>query len=169
MSLSSILLQRGIFVWWSNIGHANISQFIVQFRQIDTPKIGFSSEIVGTTHLIENKNILYEDIQDKLEKVAATTNVYSQSFGDAVDMASGRRIRSPLQTKRFQPLSHNGKVRQTTKQEVITEVRVSGNVTGILIPNTSRIDIRVIVGIHNGQEEFEQDIHYVEWETVCVL
>lgn len=54
--------------------------------------------------------------------------------------------------------------KEINRNEVITEVRVNENVTGILIPNTHRIVVRVIVKDREG--ELNQDIRYIQWKTV---
>ena len=54
-----------------------------------------------------------------------------------------------------------------TKPNVcITEIRVPGNVTGILIPNTNNITVRIYVPIDDDGVEFKQDLSYLEWTTV---
>lgn len=126
-----------------------------------------------------------DDIQDKLEKISATTNVYPQPPLEYEEQTYRRRRRSfssggsggarpqfQDSGKQYQLLSQtDGKrpnipTNKKGKSEIITEVRVPGNVTGILIPNTENIDIRVVVAIRNGDEELDQDLRYVKWETV---
>lgn len=48
----------------------------------------------------------------------------------------------------------------------ITEVKVPGNVSGIYIPNTDEIHVRILGSVSKDGELFEQDHQYLSWKTL---
>lgn len=171
VEIYSIVHQTGIFIWWPKLYITNVRHLNIQFRYNDTANLTkFSDQIIGTEEKL-NEVERWDDIQPKLIKISATTNVYPEFNGS-------RRKRlvlnnaTPFSASGEQPLNDDLKVYDTAKtlkkSEGITEVRVRGHVTGILIPNTQSIDVRVLVPVMDGDDELDQDNTYVEWKTVSV-
>lgn len=121
----------------------------------------FSEEAIGTTVPL-NEYQANEDIEQHFVKISAKTNIYpkieteiAKKGGDADDAPTEAGTTATDSGKRVQ-------------NETITEVRVPGNVTGILIPNTKRIVVRVLIPIIFENREFEQDLRYVQWKIVSI-
>lgn len=56
-----------------------------------------------------------------------------------------------------------------TRNALITSIQVPGNVTGMLIPNTNKIALRVLVPILTSDgRELELDMRYLEWKRVSI-
>lgn len=142
-------LDNGIFIWWPKID--DIPSLTLQFWQNNSINFdNFSGEIIGSTQIInEFQNI--KDIEENLGKLTATTNAYPSS---ALSMDSN------------QSMSKDSTTLKNVENGTITEVRVSGNVTGILIPNANQIVVRVIVPVFDGDERIFQDTNLVEWNVV---
>ena len=51
----------------------------------------------------------------------------------------------------------------------ITEVRVPGNVSGILIPNSNFIIVRVLASTSANGEPLDQDLRFLRWKTVYLI
>lgn len=56
----------------------------------------------------------------------------------------------------------------TPDETTTTQLRVPGSITGILIPNTSQVSMRVIAPIMDGGRELPLDNTFVQWTTVSV-
>lgn len=182
----------GIFIWWPKIEYVEIVEFLIQFWHKNklNPTV-FSDEIIGTTALI-HEHQGWDEIQEHFVKFPARTNIYERTSPLNDQMLKQRRRRNLFETADdddddeniaeesdgdekqhsgtvsiLQSKSHNKKKlleEEQTQNEVITEVRVNGNVTGILIPNTTRVMVRVIAKDRDG--ELNQDTRYLEWKTV---
>jgi hypothetical protein len=50
----------------------------------------------------------------------------------------------------------------------ITEVTVSGNVTGILIPNSAKVVVRVLAALVKRGAELDQDFKFLKWNSVSL-
>lgn len=113
----------------------------------------FSGHIIGTKQII-NEFQSTKEIEENLEKLTATTNVHQYN------------------TQTSMPLDNNHSMSKDStliniENGTIAEVRVSSNVTGILIPsNANQIVVRVIVPVYDGDEELIQDTSLVEWNVV---
>lgn len=134
----------GIFVWWPKMEHDNFTSFVIEFQSNETTAF---SDVVGTTRIIDETQT-WSDISGDLTNIPATTNVYPFDESDEVST---------------QTAATNDK---NTSPKMITKVRVSGNVTGILIPNKREIVVRVLVPIMDDEGELIQDERYVEWKKV---
>ncbi|XP_037029752.1 uncharacterized protein LOC119069728 isoform X2 [Bradysia coprophila] len=174
LEIYSIVHQTGIFIWWPKLHIANLSHLNIQFRYNDTSNpTKFSDQIIGTKDKLKEME-RWDDIQPKLIKIKATTNVYPEFQG-----TRDRRF-VPNNFKQFAsssataslPLYMNDELKKletmkrSDKSEGITEVQVQGEVTGILIPNTSFIDVRVLVPVMDTDGELYQDNSYVQWKTI---
>lgn len=187
VEISQLVHNTGIFIWWPNAHDMNVPHFIVEFSHDDnaTQPIRFSDQIVGTTSRLGDA-CLWDDVQPHLVKIDA--NPYPDS-SDGTLFRRRRRSIHPNSSRKFnQPFDDkahmlvqtmdektNAATKGTLQQslanvrsETIAKVRVSGKVTGILIPNTKRIVVRVIVPIFDGPEELVQNYSFLEWKTVSI-
>lgn len=57
---------------------------------------------------------------------------------------------------------YSNKIKFTFK----SQVKFAGNVTGILIPNTQQVVVRILGTIEPDGELFKQDLKFVPWSTV---
>lgn len=108
----------------------------------------FTDHIVGTTRAIDEFKT-WDDISSDLTNIPASTNVHTNTDDDNIDDES------------MPP-------KKRTIPKMITELRVNGNVSGVLIPNTREIVVRVLVPIIDDEGELIQDVRYVEWKKVRV-
>lgn len=116
----------------------NATSYVIQFWHNDTTNPTVFSEHIVGTTKEINEFHSQHDIAGDLIKIAAKTNVYE-------NVTIGEH-----------------------ENATITEIRVSGNVTGILIPNAKRLVVRVLVPVFDDDGiELQQDMRYVEWKTVC--
>lgn len=51
-------------------------------------------------------------------------------------------------------------------KSTVTEVRVPGNVSGILIPNSNTIIVRVLASTTPDGEPLDQDLRFLRWKTI---
>lgn len=153
MPVNSYFFDSGTLIWWPKGDYGeSVPSLSLQFwhnNSIDSAN--FLDRIVGT-HIDITQFQSTEDIRGELEELPAVTNVYQHS----ISPAGGNQSPS-------KDLMTADNVNGT-----ITEVRVSGNVTGILIPNAKRIVVRVLVPVLDGDKELIQDTRYVEWNAVSV-
>lgn len=189
LDVSSNFSKNRIFIWWTLFNSDNLpDNLILQFWHNDStnPTI-FSDHIIGTNHEI-NKN--WNEIESNLVKIPATTSIhyqYNSEEDDAVDvdknLSNNRKGRSfdfnSTSRQTFESLESekttnknlndsNKSVKDSHRQHsniTITEVRIPGNITGILIPNTNKIVVRVIATITDHGKVFEQDYSLIEWKT----
>lgn len=132
----------GTFVWWPKVEHINVTAYLIQFQSDETT--AFSDHIVGTTRNIDEFET-WNDVSNDLTNIPAVTNIYPYDEKDetTTQLTDGAK-----------------------KSSSIIELRVNGNVSGILIPNTRKIVVRVLVPIVDEDGILNQDIKYVEWKTV---
>lgn len=132
-----LFCQNGLFIWWPKEEDMNATSYVIQFWHNDTT----TNPTVFTEHIVGTTKVINEfhgqhDIEGDLVKIAAETNVYANAIVGDSENA------------------------------IITEIRVAGNVTGILIPNATRLVVRVLVPVFDQDGEVKQDMRYVEWKTV---
>lgn len=109
----------------------------------------FSDQIIGTTQHIDYYQSWNDTIGD-LTNISATTKVLPYTEHD-----DEQNKQSDNNEKKINP-------------KMLTQLRVNGNVSGILIPNTNEIVVRVWVPIIDEDGELQQDLRFVEWKKVCV-
>lgn len=126
------------FIWWKQL---NVSSYLIQIQSDETTT--FSDNIVGTT---KNFTIYetWDDISPYFKHIPVVTNVYPSNEDD------------------------NGQNDKKSNTKTITELRVSGDVSGILLPNTLEIVVRVLVPLYDGNEELIQDTRYLPWKKVGI-
>ncbi|KAJ6637567.1 Protogenin A [Pseudolycoriella hygida] len=163
LEIYSIVQTSGIFIWWPKLHIPNLNHLNIQFRYNDSSNpTKFSDEIIGTKEKL-NELERWADIQPKLVKIPAITNVYPEFDGSR----KKRLILNNVKQSGSSDTTVNCDTsNRCNKFEGITEVRVSGKVTGILIPNTQFIDVRVLVPVMDEDGELYQDNTYVEWKTI---
>uniref|UniRef100_A0A182XWB4 Uncharacterized protein n=1 Tax=Anopheles stephensi TaxID=30069 RepID=A0A182XWB4_ANOST len=60
----------------------------------------------------------------------------------------------------------SAQMRKTHKRVTVTQVKVAGNVTGILLPNIRSVKVRVLGSVSPDGEPMVQDLRYVEWKVL---
>lgn len=143
----------GIFVWWPK--EKNVTGYLVQFQSDEST--AFSNHIVGTTRHIDEFQT-WNDISGDLTNIPVTANVYPYT-----------EVQEDNDNDGDETTKSSSIERKKTNPKMITELRVLGNVSGILIPNTHEIVVRVLVPIHDDEGELIQDVRYVEWKKVRVF
>ncbi|EAA07543.5 AGAP002949-PA [Anopheles gambiae str. PEST] len=63
-------------------------------------------------------------------------------------------------------LGDDAQARKTHQQITVTQVKVAGNVTGILLPNIRSVMVRVLGSLAADGEPAVQDLRYVEWKVI---
>uniref|UniRef100_A0A182K1F8 Uncharacterized protein n=1 Tax=Anopheles christyi TaxID=43041 RepID=A0A182K1F8_9DIPT len=63
-------------------------------------------------------------------------------------------------------LGDDAQVRKTHQQITVTQVKVAGNVTGILLPNIRSVMVRVLGSLAPDGEPMVQDLRHVEWKVI---
>lgn len=132
-------------MWWPLVDHMNVTSYLIQF-QSDDP-INFTEHVIGTTKEIDEFQT-WEDIAGHLTTVSAVTKVHPQPEING----SGGKTKSGTRSSRL-----------------ITELRVGGNVSGVLIPNTVEIVVRILVPVVDEDGEMIQDSRFVEWKKVGAI
>lgn len=137
MPVYPLFCPNGLFIWWPKDDEFNATAYIIQFLHNDTTNPTVFSEHIVGTTKLINEFHSRHDIEGDLVKIAAKTIVSANSAVGDIENAT------------------------------ITGLRVAGNVTGILIPNASRLVVRVLVPVLDDDgSELYQDMRYVEWKTV---
>lgn len=174
LEIYSILHVGGIFIWWPSLANLNPKHCLIQMWHNDTSTpTKFSNQIVGTVHELDLFS-QWVDIQPKLVKISATTNIYPQMEYVAREKRSfaANAKRYPTLEGGSAQLLETDILKDLTSKNfppnnvAITEVKVPGNVTGILLPNTNKIIVRVLVPIEDGDGVLNQDTSFVEWRNV---
>lgn len=153
-----------IFIWWPTLLQSNrkqnnnnnytidIDHYVVQFWHNDsTNPTVFADQIIGTTAPLDEYQT-WQEIERVLGKIAATTTAFNSTYPNyALDFDLG-----------LPPVKRRD---EATMNVTITEVKVAGNVTGILIPNSNRVIARVL-GVKRGETIDEQTVKFVQWKIV---
>jgi hypothetical protein len=155
---------------------------VVQFWHNDTsnPTV-FADQIIGTRK-IHAEYMDWAEVEPNLVKIPATTKVTVAS--GASKQNKKRRVRRSQQLNAnvkqiLDSLNTGGEsqgkrlasdkanaVHPPVTNVTITEVIMDGNVSGILIPNSNRVIVRVLVSVLPGGELVEQDLRYLHWRTI---
>jgi hypothetical protein len=181
VTVYSTIAPNGIFIWWNQFNSLNFTSVVVQFWHNDTnnPTM-FEAQIVGTRK-IHAEFMDWTEVEPNLVKIPATTKVTIAS--SATKQNKKRRVRRSQQlnanTKQIldsvdtggesskrQASDKTGTFQPVATNVTITEVMMDGNVSGILIPNSNRVIVRVLVSVMPGGELVEQDLRYLHWKTI---
>uniref|UniRef100_A0A1L8DJY9 Putative receptor mediating netrin-dependent axon guidance n=1 Tax=Nyssomyia neivai TaxID=330878 RepID=A0A1L8DJY9_9DIPT len=156
LEIFSTPFPTGIFIWWPHVKDLPIESFKIQFRHSDTKNpIVFSDQIIGTTCELDEYRT-WQEIESNLTKIGAETSIVRHRRDMEED--SRENANSPIgsTTQSSREFHHN---------EMRTEVLIPGNVTGILIPNSSKIEVRVLGATPDNPIE-EQDLHFIPWKMI---
>lgn len=145
VSVHGIFTSNGIFVWWPKVNHINVTAYLIQFKSDEA--IAFS-DVIGTTRTIDEFET-WDDISGDSMPIQVITNIH-QNYEDDDAMSTQS------------PSNGNKTIGK------IVELRVDGNVSGILIPNKHEIVVRILV-IIDEDGELTQDTRYVEWKKVRIV
>ncbi|XP_059611171.1 uncharacterized protein LOC132258084 [Phlebotomus argentipes] len=176
LEIFSTPFPSGIFIWWPHVKDLPIESFRIQFRHRDMKNpIVFSDQIIGTTCEL-NEYRTWQEIEGNLTKISAETSIVTMPLlrrdlrslketsqmldstenlnvsGDDGDGGSTTQV----PTSKFFNVAHN---------ETRTELLIPGNVTGILIPNSSKIEVRVLGATPDNPID-EQDLDYIPWKMI---
>ena len=118
--------------------------------------------MTGTTgHLDEYKT--WNEIEGMLEPVPTEVSVINSSYAvgglDSLVQPTGGSLELTTRKKQIRPV--------TSTHVNVTQIKVSANVSGLLIPNTKRIYARVIA-VKAGEEIVDQDLKFVQWKKVSL-
>jgi len=188
----SISYESGIFLWWPNYGENNPKHYTIQLRHNNIKnQTLFQNEVIGSYNIFDEYQTLQE-IEPHLVKISIKTNIshdlsHRKRRSFDIISATTRQIFDSLESDKF-----NKKIitnvddddvdnkdikkdyigdfkitdRENNSKRIITELYVPGNVTGILIPNVNRIDVRVLGSIDNNGKLFYGNLRFVQWKTV---
>ncbi|XP_055381057.1 uncharacterized protein LOC129611775 [Condylostylus longicornis] len=144
LEIHPVFFPNGIYIWWyyensKNKQNIIIEYFVIQFlndgKNSKEESTKFGKEIIGTTRPL--KSIERKNIEQMLEKIPVLTKL---------------------------PNSENFYLNEADDTE-ITNLIVAGNITGILIPNTTKLIVRIIA-ITEANKNFKQDFRYMEWKNI---
>lgn len=169
MEVLSTAFPDHVFIWWplsnANGGlknsnySAEVDHYLVQLwnnETLNNPSL-FASEIIGTTGVLDEYKT-WDEIEKMLVKIPAQAEFINSSYAVGTPESF---IQSSIETQ-----MRKKSLRTVTRTHFnVTEIRVPGNVTGLLIPNTKRVLARVI-GVKAGEEVSDQELKYVQWKKV---
>uniref|UniRef100_A0A6B2EER7 Putative neural cell adhesion molecule l1 n=1 Tax=Phlebotomus kandelakii TaxID=1109342 RepID=A0A6B2EER7_9DIPT len=164
LEIYSTPFPSGIFIWWPHVKDLPIESLKIQFRHRDIKNpIVFSDQIIGTTCELDIYRT-WQEIEGNLTKISAATNI--------ITMPLRRDLRSLKENAQMLDSGENSdyaKGRQSDEivghNETRTELLIPGNVTGILIPNSSKIEVRVLGATPDNPID-EQDLQFIPWKTI---
>lgn len=160
MEIFSTPFPTGIFIWWPNVRELPIESFKIQFRHRDTKNpIVFSDQVIGTTCELDEYRT-WQEIENNLTKISAETKI--------ITMPLRRDLRSLREAQQLLEFVENSNLANESNgghNETRTELLIPGNVTGILIPNSRKIEVRVLGATPDNPID-EQDLQYIPWKTV---
>lgn len=161
-----------IFIWWNN-AEFNLTGYVIQFWHNDTENpIPFTDSIVGTVEQFSSYDtyLTWSEIEPFLQKIPAIARL---AKFDSATRRKRRDIGITFHADKEHDDDDEGKSRIFARHAVyptgaakITEVKVAGNVTGILIPNTQKVVVRVLGSMETDGEPLNQDLRYVPWQRV---
>lgn len=165
-----------IFIWWTI--EAELTGYVIQFWHNDTDNpIPFTDNIVGTVKQFPNNDnyLTWSEIDPYLQKLPAVARLANY---DNFDRRRRRRnlnfgIDNDDYDDGEEMVEEFSRTRLFARHAVIpfgsaklTEVKVAGNVTGILIPNTQKVVVRVLASMEPDGEPLQQDLRYVPWQPL---
>ncbi|GAB0096374.1 hypothetical protein DMENIID0001_118700 [Sergentomyia squamirostris] len=167
LEIFSTPFPSGIFIWWPHVKDLPIESLKIQFRHRDTKNpIVFSDQIIGTTCELDAYRP-WEEIQNSLTKISAETKVVTMPL-------LTRDLRSIKETMMMLSHVENGvsdggdprhQADGVLHNETRTELLIPGNVTGILIPNSRKIEVRVL-GATSDNPIDDKDLKYIPFKTI---
>ncbi|XP_053697825.1 uncharacterized protein LOC128744681 [Sabethes cyaneus] len=185
----STFFPNGIFIWWPRYAGLEPTAFIIQFKHDDSSSFyNISNEITGTRQILDDY-ITHEEVQPLLMKINVTTKHYHESMPienngkrkrkrrrRAFDLTSNPKqifeslTGTQLDLERYNNRHVGGtnldKHDQKLHQMLITQIKVSGNVTGIFIPDKKSVIVRILGSVALDGEPLKQDLRFVQWKTI---
>ncbi|XP_063704517.1 uncharacterized protein LOC134833940 [Culicoides brevitarsis] len=163
---TSMTNMNSIFIWWADTLKLNLTSMVIQFLHNDTmDQPTFKHEIIGTYANFGGSNnyLTYSEFGPSLEKIPIESDekVRRKRFLWNND----DEHESDLYMK-ISRLATRNAIYPNSNEGTISEVKVFGNVTGILIPNSQRIIVRVLGSTEPDGSLFPQDLKFVPWTTV---
>lgn len=151
-----------VFLWWSKVNSHNQrkSNYSVELDYYLVQLISFGStahlpsEMLGATAALDEYKT-WDEIQGMLVKIPFRATLINSTY--VVGTPETFALSQLDAAKTLQPV--------TRVHYNVTEFRVAGNVTGLLIPNTKRVLVRVI-GVKSGEVVADADLKYVQWKSV---
>ncbi|EDS36837.1 conserved hypothetical protein [Culex quinquefasciatus] len=183
----SIFFPNGIFIWWPRFPNVEPTALTIQFKQVDDTDQApaLADHINGTLQILDDY-ITHEEVAPLLIPVNVTfTQFFENIPEDSASSGIKRRRRAfdigknPKQI--FESLtgtqmdlekaggsagSESGKPGRRIRQVSISQIKVPGNVTGVLIPNTNKLVVRILGSVSPDGEPMVQDYRYIQWKTI---
>ncbi|XP_021712907.1 uncharacterized protein LOC5567074 [Aedes aegypti] len=186
----SIFFSNGIFIWWPRFTGVEPTAYTIQLKHNDTTTLPFDAQqINGTTQILDDY-ITHEEVLPLLTKIDISVkqtreNVLEESTGKkrrkrrrrAFDMVgrdrkqifeslTGTQMDLEMAGANVGIAGHHDKHETKYRQVLITAMKVSGNVTGVFIPNTNSLNVRILGSVTADGEPLQQDLHYIQWKTI---
>ncbi|XP_055527115.1 protogenin isoform X2 [Wyeomyia smithii] len=184
----STFFPNGIFIGWPRYTGVEPTAFIIQFKHDNSTSFSnISTQINGTRQILDDY-ITHEEVEPLLTKINITTKHYLESIPveitgkrkrkrrrRAFDLAKNPKqifesltgTQLDLETYNQHAESDNlAKHNQKFRQMFITQIKVSGNVTGILIPDKKSVIVRILGSVALDGEPMKQDLRFVQWKTI---
>ncbi|XP_058813868.1 protogenin [Topomyia yanbarensis] len=182
----SIFLRNGIFIWWPRYAGLEPTAYVIQIKHNDNSNLTFLTDKINGTRQILDDYTTHEEVEPLLTKINVTVSQVQESILDESNGKRKRRRRAfdignnpkqifeSLTGTQLDPESYNGNTDLATqakhdkkfRQVLITQVKVSGNVTGILFPDTKNIVVRILGSVAPDGEPLKQDLRFVQWKTI---
>ncbi|XP_038114256.1 uncharacterized protein LOC6044854 isoform X1 [Culex quinquefasciatus] len=183
----SIFFPNGIFIWWPRFPNVEPTALTIQFKQVDDTDQApaLADHINGTLQILDDY-ITHEEVAPLLIPVNVTfTQFFENIPEDSASSGIKRRRRAfdigknPKQI--FESLTgtqmdlekaggsaggESGKPGRRIRQVSISQIKVPGNVTGVLIPNTNKLVVRILGSVSPDGEPMVQDYRYIQWKTI---
>lgn len=136
VELFAIVHPTGIFVWWPDTFSLNVTQLTLQFRSVSSSRTS-SPPPRFTSEIVGTRST-------------------ALSFGKWHDVGA-KLVTIPV----------NGSYDvQNHPPGATTQLILPGSVTGILIPNTNQVTMRVVAPIMDGGQEVVVDNTFLQWTNI---
>lgn len=174
MELLSTPFPDHVFLWWPTTNHQHINNNIQHQRKnnytldvdhylvqlwnndtLDNPSL-FATEVIGTIGELDEYQT-WNEIEKQLVKIPSEASLINSTFvtGSAETFVQSSKEVGSKKKHQIRTRTHFN----------VMQVKLNGNVTGILIPNTKKVLARVI-GVKDGHVVLDQDLRYVQWKKV---
>ncbi|XP_062535649.1 uncharacterized protein LOC134204852 isoform X2 [Armigeres subalbatus] len=175
----SIFFSNGIFIWWPRFSGVEPTAYTIQLKHNDTTALPFDAlQINGTTQILDDY-ITHEEVEPLLTKIPITVretreNVLDESSDKkrrkrrrrAFDSLTGTQLDLESADASVGVAGHHDKHEIKYRQVLVTQLKVPGNVTGVFIPNTKNVNVRILGSTAEDGEPMVQDLHYIQWKTI---
>lgn len=131
----------------------------MEFREINLPNGIFLWWEIG-----ESKTPNYFIIQFRQNTTNPITFV-EHLIGSNITINEDDISQIQSNLNKIEIISNSTQKINTTSPITITQIKLSGNVTGILIPNALKLDVRVLGSLSKKFDVLKQDLRYINWKT----